>query len=55
MQNEFDAKGTKIEILLGENSALILGNGRPIDTAGWKSPSTIRADTLPPEGKAPQK
>ncbi len=41
VQNEFDAKGTKIEILFGEKSALILGNGRPIDAAGWKRLSVM--------------
>ena len=41
VQNEFDAKGTKIEILFGEKSVLILGNGRPIDTAGWKRLSVM--------------
>ena len=41
VQNEFDAKGTKIEILFGEKSVLILGNGRPIDAAGWKRLSVM--------------
>ena len=41
VQNEFDAKGTKIEILFGEKSVLILGNGRPIDAAGWKRLSVV--------------
>ena len=41
VQNEFDAKGTKIEILFGEMSVVILGDGRPIDTAGWKRLSVM--------------
>ena len=41
VQNEFDAKGTKIEILFGEESVLILGNGRPIDAAGWRRLSVM--------------
>ena len=41
VQNEFDAKGTKVEILFGENSVLILGNGKPIDAAGWKRLSVM--------------
>ena len=41
VQNEFDAKGTKIEILFGEESVQILGNGKPIDAAGWKRLSVM--------------
>ena len=41
VQNEFDAKGTKIEILFGEKSVLILGNGKLIDAAGWKRLSVM--------------
>ena len=41
VQNEFDAKGTKIEILFGEESVLILGNGKPIDASGWKRLSVM--------------
>ena len=41
VQNEFDAKGTKIEIQFGEDSLRILGNGRPIDSAGWKRLSVV--------------
>ena len=41
VQNEFDAKGTKIEMLFGEQSVLIHGNGRPIDAAGWKRLSVM--------------
>ena len=41
VQNEFDAKGTKIEMLFGERSVLIHGNGRPIDAAGWKRLSVM--------------
>ena len=41
VQNEFDANGTKVEILFGEKSVLILGNGKPIDAAGWKRLSVM--------------
>ena len=41
VQNEFDAKGTKIEILFGEESVQILGNGKPIDASGWKRLSVM--------------
>ena len=41
VQNEFDAKGTKIEILFGEESVLILGNGKPVDASGWKRLSVM--------------
>ena len=41
VQNEFDAKGTKIEILFGEEAVQILGNGKPIDAAGWKRLSVM--------------
>ena len=41
VQNEFDAKGTKIEISFREKSVLIRGNGKPIDAAGWKRLSVM--------------
>ena len=36
VQNEFDAKGTKAEIVFDSESLHVRGTGRPIDPAGWR-------------------
>ena len=41
VQNEFDAEGTKIEFLFGSNSLTVLGNGKPVDAAGWRRLSVV--------------
>ena len=41
VQNEFDARGTKIAIKFGQESLRISGNGKPIDAAGWRRLSVM--------------
>ena len=41
VQNEFDALGTRMEIVFGADSLSVRGNGRPIDRAGWKRLSVM--------------
>ena len=40
-QNEFDAQGTRMEILFGADSLRVRGNGVPVDAAGWKRLSVM--------------
>ena len=41
VQNEFDARGTRLEIVFGADSLSVRGNGMPIDAAGWKRLSVM--------------
>lgn len=41
VQNEFDAQGTRMEIVFGADSLSVRGNGMPIDRAGWKRLSVM--------------
>lgn len=41
VQNEYDAEGTRLEMLFGQDSVVITGNGKPIDRAGWKRLSVV--------------
>jgi hypothetical protein len=41
VQNEYDGKGSAIEILFGADELHITGNGRPIPPKGWKRLSVI--------------
>ena len=35
VQNEYDAQGTKLEMLFGDHSVIVTGNGKPVNNAGW--------------------
>jgi len=35
VQNEYDAQGTKLELLFGDHSLTITGNGETVNSAGW--------------------
>ena len=41
VQNEFDANGTKVEVLFGEDSVQILGGGTPVDASGRRRLSVM--------------
>ena len=41
VQNEFDARGTRLDIAFGADSLRVRGNGIPIDAAGWKRLSVM--------------
>lgn len=36
VQNEYDARGTSMELSFGVDRLTVRGNGRPIDAKGWK-------------------
>jgi hypothetical protein len=35
-QNEYDAEGHRLSVTFGEQSLQVTGNGKPIDTKGWR-------------------
>jgi len=41
VQNEYDAKGTQLQISFGENSVIVTGNGEPVDRPGWNRLSVM--------------
>ena len=41
VQNEFDAQGTRLDIVFGADSLSVRGNGIPIDAAGWNRLSVM--------------
>jgi len=41
VQNEYDAKGTRLQISFGENSVTVTGNGKPVDLPGWNRLSVM--------------
>jgi len=41
VQNEYDAEGTRIEVAFKTDSMTITGNGKSIDSAGWKRLSVM--------------
>jgi len=41
VQNEYDAEGTRIDVAFKTDSMTISGNGKPIDSAGWKRLSVM--------------
>ena len=41
VQNEYDAQGTRLEVLFGDDSVTITGNGKVIDSAGWNRLSVV--------------
>lgn len=41
VQNEYDAEGTKMEVMFGKDSVTISGNGNSIDPAGWNRLSVM--------------
>lgn len=41
VQNEYDAEGIRLEMLFGEDSVTITGNGKPVDRAGWGRLSVV--------------
>lgn len=46
VQNEYDAEGTRLEVIFGENSATITGNGKVVDRAGWNRLSVVMGTGL---------
>ena len=41
VQNEYDAEGTKMEVMFGKDSVTISGNGHAIDPPGWNRLSVM--------------
>src|SRR5438105_2147916 len=41
VQNEYDAGGNRLQVAFGTNKLRIVGNGSPIDKAGWKRLSVM--------------
>ena len=41
VQNEYDAGGSRLQVLFGNGELIIRGNGSPIDAAGWKRLSVM--------------
>lgn len=41
VQNEYDAGGSRLEAIFGSDALRVIGNGRPIDAAGWRRLSVM--------------
>lgn len=41
VQNEYDAQGRRLEVLFGEDSVTVTGNGRVVNRAGWDRLSVV--------------
>ena len=41
VQNEYDAEGTRLRVAFGEDAVTVTGNGKTIDSAGWKRLSVV--------------
>jgi len=46
VQNEYDAQGTRLDVLFGEDSVTITGNGKVVDHAGWNRLSVVMGTGL---------
>ena len=46
VQNEYDAQGGRLEVLFGEDSVTVTGNGKVVDRKGWNRLSVVMGTGL---------